>query len=135
MNVFDDTTSLLVRVLDLREARQQILTANVANEETPGYRARDLAFVDELAKAVRGQPAANPQSTHAGHFGTAGDPVSQVRGRIIELPAGELPLDANSVNLELEMAKLTDNSGKYSSVAEILALRLRQILTAIRETQ
>ncbi len=132
MQLFDETTSLLVRVLDLREARQQLITANIANEETPGYRARDLVFTEALAAALRGQPGANVRATHVPHFGVPGDSLSHVRGRIVELPAGELPLDGNSVNLELEMAKLADNAGKFSGVAQVLGIRFRQLLHAIR---
>ncbi len=133
MQLFDETTSLLVRVLDLREARQHLITANIANEETPGYQARDLVFVDALAAVLRGRPAPAPAVTHPGHIGLTGDVMSQVRGRIIELPAGELPLDGNSVNLEHEMAKLTDNSGKFSGTAQILAIRLRHLADALRD--
>ena len=86
MQLFDETTSLLVRVLDLSEARQQLITANIANEETPGYRARDLVFTEALAAALRGQPGANVRARHVPHFGVPGDSVSLVRGRIVELP-------------------------------------------------
>jgi flagellar basal-body rod protein FlgB len=44
-------------------------------------------------------------------------------------------LDANSVNIELEMAKMSDNAMQYSSAASIMAIRLRQLLGAIRGAQ
>ena len=50
-----------------------------------------------------------------------------------DVPAADLPLDANTVNLELEMAKMSDNAIQYNTAATMMAIRLRQILSAIRE--
>lgn len=134
MELFNHTMGLLVRVLDFREARQQVITANIANEETPGYHAKDLVFVDALAGAMRGQRPVTPFVSHVNHIGTTGSPIEQTRGHMITLPAGELPLDHNSVNVELELAKLSDNSGKFSGAASILALQFRRLIAAIRDT-
>ena len=51
MTIFDRTMQLLSRSLDLRGARQQVIAANIANEETPKYRAKDLNFGQALANA------------------------------------------------------------------------------------
>ena len=55
MTIFDRTMQLLHRTLDLREARQRVIASNIANEETPGYRAADLNFQDSLQAAQRGK--------------------------------------------------------------------------------
>lgn len=133
MTIFDKTMRLLERSLDLRSARQRIIASNVANEETPQYRAKDLNFTDALASASRGRPAVALAATQQGHFGLKGDAVQRVVGRVEEVPAADLPLDANTVNLELEMAKMSDNASQYNTAATIMAIRLRQILSAIRE--
>ncbi len=134
MQLFDQTMGLLVRVLDFREARQNVITANIANEETPGYHAKELVFVDALAGAMKGQNPVTPHVTHVHHIGLTGSPIELTRGRMLELPAGELSLDHNSVNLELELAKLSDNAGKFSSSATILATKFRHLIAAIRDT-
>jgi flagellar basal-body rod protein FlgB len=133
MTFFDKTMRLLERTLDLRSARQRIISTNIANEETPRYRAADLNFVDALASANRGRSPVTLVATHQNHFGVNGDPFRQVVGRVEEVPGGDLPLDANSVNLELEMAKMSDNAMHYNTAASIMAMRLRQVLSAIRE--
>jgi flagellar basal-body rod protein FlgB len=132
MTIFDRTMTLLEHVLDLRAARHRIIASNIANEETPGYRAKELDFQDALASAVRQPPGGGLLATHARHFGQRSDAGMQVAGRLVELPAGELPLDANSVNLELEMAKLADNGLNYNTAATIMAIRFRQLLDAVR---
>ena len=133
MTIFDKTMRLLERTLDLRSARQRIITSNIANEETPRYRAMDLNFSDALASASLGRPAVSLTATHHTHFGLKGDGIQRVAGRVEEVPAADLPLDANTVNLELEMAKMSDNATQYNTAATMMAIRLRQILSAIRE--
>ena len=136
MTIFDRTMHLLERSLDLRSARQRVISSNLANEETPGYRASELNFMDQLQSAHKGRlpvALAVTQSSHIGPRGPQG--VQTVTGKLSEVPAGDLPLDANSVNLELEMAKLSDNGMHYNAAASITALRFRQLLSAIRDAR
>jgi flagellar basal-body rod protein FlgB len=131
MTIFDRTMQLLERSLDLRGARQQVIAANIANEETPKYRATDLNFGQALANAQQGKLPITLVSTHQQHIGPTG--FQRVVGRIEEVPAGDLPLDANSVNIELEMAKMSDNAQQYNTAATIISMRFRQLLSAIRD--
>jgi flagellar basal-body rod protein FlgB len=133
MTIFDKTLQVLEKALDLRSARQRILASNIANEETPHYRASDLNFTEALASASRGRPPVALSATHHTHFGVSGGEIQRVVGHVEEVPAGDLPLDANTVNLELEMAKMSDNAMHYNTGATIMAMKLRGILSAIRE--
>jgi flagellar basal-body rod protein FlgB len=73
-------------------------------------------------------------ATHARHFGlSGGQGFGAVTGKLSEVPAGDLPLDDNSVNLELEMAKLSDNVMQYNAAATILAGKFHALLNAVRE--
>ncbi|MCS6896777.1 MAG: flagellar basal body rod protein FlgB [Nitrospira sp.] len=134
MTIFDRTMQLLERTLDLRSARQRVIASNLANEETPGYRATELNFLDQLRSASRGRLPIVLTATHSRHFGlSAGRGFETVTGRLSEVPVGDLPLDGNSVNLELEMAKLSDNVMQYNAAATILAKKFQGLLNAIRE--
>ena len=133
MTIFDRTMQLLNRTLDLRQARQRVIASNIANEETPGYRAADLSFQDSLQAAHRGKGPVTLAVTQGHHIGPRGDSVQQVMGKLGPVAAGDLPLDANSVNIELEMAKMSDNAMQYNSAASIMAIRFRQLMGAIRE--
>ncbi|HJU04949.1 MAG TPA: flagellar basal body rod protein FlgB [Nitrospiraceae bacterium] len=135
MKIFDTTMSLLEKTMDLRDARHRIIASNIANEETPGYRAHDLTFQDALSAASKNRPAVVLQATHVRHIGLRGDRISQVDGRVSTVPVSDLPLDANSVNLELEMAKLSENAMQYNTATTMVAQRFRQLLSAIRETR
>lgn len=136
MTIFDRTMQLLQRSLDLRSARQRVIASNLANEETPGYRASDLTFMDQLQSAHKGRLPVSLAVTQSNHIGPHGPQGFQaVTGKLNEVPAGDLPLDANSVNLELEMAKLSDNAMQYNAAASITAIRFRQLLSAIRDAR
>jgi flagellar basal-body rod protein FlgB len=133
MMIFDRTMQLLNRTLDLRQARQRVIASNIANEETPGYRAADLNFQDSLQAAHRGRGFVSLAVTQGHHIGPRGDSIQRVVGKLGPVPAGDLPLDANSVNIELEMAKMSDNAMQYNAAAELLAKKFRGLLNAIRE--
>ncbi len=134
MKIFDRTIQLLERTLDLRSARQRVIASNLANEETPGYRASELNFMDQLRSAHHGRLPVVLAATQPRHFGLHGaQGVQAVAGKLNEVPAGDLPLDANSVNLELEMAKLSDNAMQYNTAATILAKKFHGLLNVIRE--
>jgi flagellar basal-body rod protein FlgB len=133
MTIFDRTMQLLHRTLDLRQARQRVIASNIANEETPGYRATDLTFQDTLQAAQRGKDLVTLAVTQGRHIGPRGDSLQRVTGKLSPVPAGDLPLDANSVNIELEMAKMSDNAMQYNTAASIMAIRFRHLMGAIRE--
>lgn len=134
MTIFDKTMRLLERTLDLRSAKQRVISSNLANEETPGYRASELTFMDQLQSAQKGRLPIVLAATQTRHFGIRGPQgIQAVSGKLNEVPAGDLPLDANSVNLELEMAKLSENAMQYNAAATILAGKFRSLLSAIRE--
>lgn len=136
MTIFDRTMHLLERTLDLRAARQRVIASNLANEETPGYRASELTFLDELQSARKGRLPIVMAATQSGHFGAhVPQGVQAVTGKLSEVPAGDLPLDANSVNLELEMAKLSENAMQYNAAATILAKKFTSLLSAIRDAR
>jgi flagellar basal-body rod protein FlgB len=134
MTLFDATMARLERALDLRAARHRVIAANLANEETPGYRAKDLRFREAFAAARRATPASRLAVTHARHL-TAVGPAGGPDAPVVESPAGETGVDANTVNLERELAKLADNALHYQAVAAIVAMRFQQLLAAIREVR
>ena len=91
------------RVLDVRAAQHRVILSNIANEETPGYRAKEIHFTDPLAAARHDTKALTMHITNTRHL-MLPSTTKQLAGRIAEVSVADLPLDANSVNFELEMA-------------------------------
>lgn len=101
----------------------------------PGYRATDFNFLDSLQAAQKGQGPVTLAVTQSHHIGPRGEGVQRVVGKLSDVPAGDLPLDANSVNIELEMAKMSDNAMQYNGAATIMGMRFRQLMGAIRDAR
>jgi flagellar basal-body rod protein FlgB len=128
---WDGGTKLYEHALDVRGAIHETVAANIANEETPGYRAIHLPFQDALQAAVRGEGTLLPMKTHARHLPLileSDRPFLEVRKPL----TGGGP-DENTVNLEEEMTRMAENNLLYMAVAQFIAGRFDGWRSAIRE--
>jgi flagellar basal-body rod protein FlgB len=117
--IFDDpVTRGLAQALDLRQRYHEIISSNLANVSTPGYKAQDLDFKDALKQAFEVAPA-------------DALPGDDARGRAVPDAAAPVRADGNSVDLDLQMAKLATNSGRYQALAALLRQRFQQLRLAI----
>lgn len=130
VGLFDKTISLLGNALDLRASRHKLLASNIANQETPGYRAVDMNFEKEMKKASGSVPVSDISRTDPRHIpirGLNGEP--RVEDRATEI----VNYDQNTVGLEAEMVKLSENTLMYNASAKIIKGKFETLLTAIRE--
>ncbi len=106
-----------------------MLTKNVANIETPGYRALDVSFDDYLTPAPsrRGRCGPVAHGVAAGGPGAPGDP----RIRMVHAEDGPAREDGNDVNLDRQMARLAENTLRNATLVQILASRLATVKQAI----
>ncbi|HXI09499.1 MAG TPA: flagellar basal body rod protein FlgB [Thermodesulfobacteriota bacterium] len=129
--LFDKTITLLGNSLDLRATRHKLLTSNIANQETPGYKAVDINFEDELKKRQASTTGSPLERTNPAHIvpvrGPGAGPVVFERATDIE------SYDNNSVGIEAEMAKLSENSIMYSATTKMLKSKFNLLMTAIKE--
>jgi flagellar basal-body rod protein FlgB len=132
--LYDKHFALLQKSLDYRFQRQNVLAANVANVETPGYQAKDIVFEKALGAAMRSEEPGPLLVTNKRHLdGRHSQPLALVKPETIRSgnPIGSL--DGNSVDLEREMAKLADNQIAYSTLTRVLTERFRTLKMAIQE--
>ncbi|MDH4224512.1 MAG: flagellar basal body rod protein FlgB [Deltaproteobacteria bacterium] len=133
-SLFDTRLSLLQKSLDLRSARNNLLASNIANAETPGYKARDLVFEKALGEAMQSQTPGPLQVTDRRHLdGRQPLPVEMVNGEMIQSgnPVGSL--DDNSVNLETEMAKLGENQVSYNALTRMMNYKFNLLKTVLSQ--
>jgi flagellar basal-body rod protein FlgB len=132
--IFDDHLQLLQRSLDFRSRRNNVLASNIANVETPGYKAKDLVFERALGEAMQAKLPGPLDVTDARHFdGRNIIPLSEVKPQVIHTsnPVGNL--DENSVDLEREMVKLGENQVVYQSLVQMVSHKFSQLRLSIRE--
>jgi len=98
-----------------REARGAVLAGNLANADTPGYRRRDLTFVEALEAAATELAGSDPA-----HIGTPTGPDPAQRHRLEVGPRGER-VDGNGVNLDEEAITFSRNAGAFTKQASILS--------------
>ena len=118
---------LLQHSLDNHLRRHGLLASNIANAETPGYQPMDLSFQASLARA------ADVRGTDPRHLGASDE--SRFDRAIFFDPTAQAGNDGNTVSLDREMAKLTANSIRYRSAAEIFSRRLGLLRYAVSDGQ
>jgi flagellar basal-body rod protein FlgB len=116
MRIFGPVIQGLGQALDLYQARHRVLAENVANAETPGYRARDLDFGAALARAFESNA----------ERGAADEAEPTVDAH------ATLKVDGNSVDVDTEMSRLSQNALKIVALSQIIAKKyagLRAVIT------
>ena len=122
ISMFDPTIQGLTNAMSLHQRRHQVLASNLANVETPGYRAKDLEFSRALQTVFTGTEQAP-------------DGVGAMSARVVEDVGGPARPDGNTVDIDLQMAKLAANSGRFNTLAKLLSKRfglMRQAIDGVR---
>lgn len=119
--------------LSLRNQRQQVLASNIANADTPNYKARDFDFSQALAQATRQTAAQNSialATTSSRHLAAKGGIQSgpDLLYRVPDQPS----LDGNTVSMDQERTRFTDNSVRYQAALTLLNSRIRGLKSAMQ---
>jgi flagellar basal-body rod protein FlgB len=115
--------------LDAGSVRQRVLASNIANAETPGYKAQEVVFEDVLRGEEENGKLALAK-TSAGHLSGTSTPTAKaiVRDRGGEVPPGAV----NDVQIEREMNEMVQNQIHFQAVSQLLANRYKSVRDAIR---
>lgn len=120
------------QALQLRHQRQGVLAGNIANADTPHFKARDFNFSDELARAVAGSEQARAlhlTTTSERHFPSriATEEVDLLY-RVPDQPS----LDGNTVNMDVERVQFADNSVRYQAALTMINSRIQSLKGAMQ---
>jgi flagellar basal-body rod protein FlgB len=132
------TLQFNAEALRLRAERTQVLASNLANADTPNYRARDFNFAQALATATGtrsgggvngGSASLAPERTSAGHLpGAGGGPLQPTLGYRVPL---QTSLDANTVDADVERAKFAENTLRYEAGLRFINNQIKTLQSAI----
>jgi len=110
--------------------RQSVAAGNLANAETPGYRAKEVQFAEALAGQLEGQGAVlQPLATHTRHLGGGADGEGVLR----DVEGLAARRDGNTVQMEREMLALSRSGTDFASAQTVLAAKFRLVRYAINE--
>ena len=123
------------QVMALRARRMELLAANIANADTPGYKARDIDFAAAMRQALgpAGARATGLRLTHPKHLAAG----ARVAGAGVDVPIlyripSQPSMDGNTVENHREHAAFMDNAVRYQASLNFLDGRIRGMRTAIR---
>ena len=130
----NDVVGFHQTALALRAQRQQILASNIANADTPNYKARDINFAQALQNALSG-----PDTSGAGMSKTA---PAHLDGNGLAAVLGGTPLqyrttqqgniDGNTVDMDVERNQFADNALRYEAGVTIVSAHLKTMLAAVQ---
>lgn len=118
--------------LSLRAGRQELLASNIANADTPNYKAKDINFASALQEALGGNAASLPMTqTSPLHLG--GPSGENVMGapalyRIPYQPSA----DGNTVDMDIERAQFADNALRYEAGVRFVSEEIKNVLIALQ---
>lgn len=119
IRIADRTINALQKSLDLRAQKQQVIAANIANAETPGYAARKLNFEENLRKALE-TPEMSGLQSNAKHFPLGSQGIQSVQATVSQQQNSNPLGDGNTVSIDDEMFDLAENQLLYEAGSQIL---------------
>ena len=124
MKVDDTTLQALASSLKFREMRQKLITSNVANAETPGYKAKRLDFEQALARAIDLDKLRAMNTEDDKHFNVGGGGFDNLQPEIANDANGVVSEDGNTVDVADEMARMAENKVLYDAAVQLLNKKL-----------
>jgi flagellar basal-body rod protein FlgB len=128
MKIFDTTLTRLEESLDVRLVQHNVLSGNIANADTPGYRPKELDFQQAMAAAEQSAASGGMAATDARHLGVGdgdGSRASQAATLLVREGHGASPsIDGNEVDLDRTMAGLAENGLQYGASARAAGKKL-----------
>ncbi|MDD3481923.1 flagellar basal body rod protein FlgB [Azovibrio restrictus] len=122
--------------LNLRAYRQQVLASNIANADTPHYKARDFDFTAAFEAAMgkrESQGSVGVARTHPGHMGGLDAGLAHVN--LQYRSETQSAVDGNTVDMDVERAQIADNSLQYQILTQFLSDKISGLRTAISSNQ
>ena len=123
---FDQALGIHPRALSMRERRGEVLAANLANADTPGYKARDLDFKSLLKQNM--PEAISMERTQAGHFA----PRQVLDARLLYRNPNQVSLDGNTVEANIEQARYAENAVQYQASLQFISNKFSGLMIALR---
>jgi flagellar basal-body rod protein FlgB len=132
----DDLMRFQETALSLRAQRQQLLASNIANADTPNYKARDVDFnkalQGALAKSNGGAPSPNELvKTSTTHL-TSNSKQTIGGAPLLYSNAQQGNVDGNTVDMDVQRNQFTDNAMRYEVSVTLAAAKIKGMLTAIQ---
>lgn len=132
INRLDQELSFSRNALNLRTYRQELLASNIANADTPHYKARDFDFKTALAGSMGARAAGDVRmsKTSAGHLDVSGSGVPGVSVQYRNEYQGAV--DGNTVNMDIERSAFAENAVQVEAMLTFIQGKFRTLSLALQ---
>lgn len=131
MNSIAQNVSVYSQALNLRTQRHQLLASNIANADTPNYKARDFNFERAMQNALAGRTAAGAiglARTATGHLdGAGGASPAELQFR----KETQSAVDGNTVDMDVERAQMAENALQYQILTQLIGDKFKGLRSAL----
>lgn len=128
----DKTLNFHQQALGLRATRQELLASNIANSDTPNFKAKDIDFSSVLREKLSAtSPATVLRTTSPTHISNGKE--NGISNSILYRVPMQPSVDGNTVDMDSERTRFADNSIKYDASISFISMQFRNLMTAIQE--
>lgn len=121
--------------MDLRSTKHNVVMSNIANMDTPNYKAFDVIIEEEMEKTKGAGHTTSVKRTHQKHLSGRNGAMGDVQPTLEETEQTTLRKDGNTVDLDREMAKLSENNLMYDALAQVISKKFAGLKDAIKGGQ
>ncbi len=134
MSSIEQHLSVLSQAMNLRTQRHQVLASNIANADTPNYKARDFNFDAAMKNAMAGRQQAGGiglDRTAAGHI--AGGNLAGL-ANLQYRKETQSAVDGNTVDMDVERSQIAENAMQYQILTQLISEKFKGIRSALSST-
>ncbi|WP_078547143.1 flagellar basal body rod protein FlgB [Litchfieldia alkalitelluris] len=124
MKLFSGTINSLEQALKYSSTRQKTISHNIANVDTPNYKAKDVSFKTELNQSI------NANKTSALHIDFSGGRSSSVK--VVNSIGNQYNHNGNNVDIDKEMSSLAENQIYFNAVADRISSKFNSLKTVVK---
>lgn len=137
LNRLDEALSFHQNALRVRGQRQELIAANIANADTPNFKARDIDFKAAMQSAMSGinrevVKTAKTSALHLEGLPTVNNNTSTTPGGPLFRPTIQGSVDGNTVDMDVERNQFADNGIRYEASLTLINGQLKHLLAAIQ---
>ncbi|PIQ97336.1 MAG: flagellar basal body rod protein FlgB [Nitrospinae bacterium CG11_big_fil_rev_8_21_14_0_20_56_8] len=129
---FDRVPSVLTKALNFASKRNLLISSNIANVETPGYKASDVDFRSQLNQVLDLEGEMKLTSTNQSHLGPSRQALEDLEPEVFE-EVDAAKSNGNNVDIDKEMGKLAENQIIYNTMVQLMVKRGSTVRAAITE--
>lgn len=130
--IFGNTLTMLQRSLDLRSRNQKLIVSNLANTDTPNYKAFQMIVADQMRPGSNGGAPISMTRTDNAHIAPLKAHTATPRVERVDHNPHSIRGDGNTVELEKEMSNLAENTLLYNTATRLVANKFNLLKSVIK---